>query len=83
MLEPARETVADGVLEALVVQHRRVDEAAERGLSRADLLGLAPYLAPDRIVALDLALCGSEGLLHRILTDFPAHGELSASLALP
>ena len=32
MLEPARKPVADGILETLVVEHRRIDEAAERGL---------------------------------------------------
>ena len=67
MLKTPREAVADRVLETLVVQYRRIDETAKRRLCRADLIGLAPDLAPDRVVALDFALCGSEWLLHRIL----------------
>ena len=56
MLQPAREPMAHRIFEPRMVQHRRIDETAERGLGRADLFGLAPHLAPDRIVALDLRL---------------------------
>jgi hypothetical protein len=61
VLEPARKPVAYGVLEPVMVQNRGIDEAAECGLGRADLLGLAPHLAPDRIVALDVPFFGRQG----------------------
>ncbi len=32
MLETPRQPMADRILEALVVEHRRIDETAERGL---------------------------------------------------
>ena len=74
MLEPARQPMADGVLEPRMVEHGRIDEAGKRRLGRADLLGLAPHLAPDRIVALDLRLCRREGLLHGNLNLPPLAG---------
>jgi hypothetical protein len=78
MLQPAREPMADGILKPCVVQHGRIDETAKRRLGRADLLGLAPHLAPDGIVALDLRLCRREGLLHQNLNS-----PLSLGLNLP
>ena len=83
MLEPAGQPMAHGILEPRMIQHRRIDEAAKRGLGRADLLGLAPHLAPDRIVALDLRLCRREGLLHRNLNLPPHAGHLGAAVDLP
>ena len=79
MLQPARKPMADGVLEPRMVEHGRIDEAAKRGLGRADLLGLAPHLAPDRIVALDLRLCRREGLLHGNLNLPPHAADLGAN----
>ncbi len=39
--QPLRQTVRQRLLEAVVVQHQREDEAAERRFSPRDLLGLS------------------------------------------
>ena len=49
MVQPLRQAVADGVLQPLLAQDGRIDEAAERRLGAHRLLGLAPQLRPDRI----------------------------------
>jgi hypothetical protein len=56
VIEPLREPVADGVLEPVVTEHGRENEAAERGLGRHRVLGLLADLGPDRIVRANLVL---------------------------
>src|SRR4029453_8637257 len=80
MLQAADEAMADGILQPRMVEHGRVDEAGKRGLCRADLLGFAPYLAPDWIVTLDVRLCGRKWLGHENLELVPT-GVLLLSLA--
>jgi hypothetical protein len=65
MLQPARQTMADGIFETVMAEHGRVNETAKRRLGSADLVRLAPNLAPDRIVARDRGLLRLLGLLHR------------------
>jgi len=71
MLQAADEAMADGILEPRMIEHGGIDETSERGLCRADLLGFAPYLTPDRIVTLDVRLCGREWLGHENLELAP------------
>jgi hypothetical protein len=59
--------VAHRSFEPLLIQDRRVDEARKRGLARADLFRLAPDLAPDRIVVLDIGFNCRDGFRHRNL----------------
>ena len=56
MIEPLRQTVADRILEPVVAQDGRIDEAAERRLRRHRGLSLLADLRPDRVVCADLAV---------------------------
>ena len=49
MIEPLGDPMDHRILEALVMQHGRIDEGSKLGLAADDVLRLAPDAIPDRI----------------------------------
>ena len=49
MIEPLGDPMDHRILEALVMQHGRIDEGSKLGLATDDVLRLAPDAVPDRI----------------------------------
>ena len=49
MVQPLRQAMADGILQPLLAEDGRIEEAAERGLVARRLLGLAADFLPDRV----------------------------------
>jgi hypothetical protein len=58
MIEPLRQAMAHRVLEPVLAQDGRIDEAAERRFLADDVIGFAAQLRPDRIHGSDLGLLG-------------------------
>ena len=58
VIEPLRQAVAHGVLEPVLAQDGRIDEAAERRLVAHGLLGLLAQLRPDRVDGSDVGPLG-------------------------
>ena len=54
MVQPLREAMADGILQPLLAENGRIQEAAEGGLAVRSLLRLAPDFLPDRINGRDV-----------------------------
>ena len=81
MIEPLGDAMDHRILEAIVMEHRRIDEGRQLGFAVDDVLRLAPDPIPDRIergklrtLRIDLMYCHgfSLGLLSQIVPDIIA-----------
>ena len=80
VIEPLRQAVAHGILEAVLAQDGGIDEAAERRLAAHDLLGLAAQLRPDRVDGGDVGPLGRARLASHGLSPRAAVGPKAAAI---